>query len=212
MIFLLIGGTLSAAVMLISQFFTSLAGPGLSSRIVISSQTQDLKISILERLRRAIYRMFEPKKKLQRTLFELPDFLDLLAAALASGDGVYSALKRVVPRLNGLLGDELTTTLRALEFGSSLEFELTQLSKRLPQQQLMETCNKLTLAIRRGTPLWRILVEQAEAVRQEINNQLIKQAGRNETRMLIPLVFLILPVTVLFAIYPSLELLNITYL
>jgi tight adherence protein C len=53
--------------------------------------------------------------------------------------------------------------------------------------------------------------EQAASARSEIRNELLTQAGRNETRMLIPLVFLILPITVLFAIYPSLQLLNINY-
>jgi tight adherence protein C len=57
-----------------------------------------------------------------------------------------------------------------------------------------------------------MLSEQALSVRDEIKSRLLRQAGRNETRMLIPLVFLILPVTVLFAIYPSLELLNFGFI
>jgi tight adherence protein C len=57
-----------------------------------------------------------------------------------------------------------------------------------------------------------MLSEQALSVREEIKSRLLRQAGRNETRMLIPLVFLILPVTVLFAIYPSLELLNFGFI
>jgi tight adherence protein C len=57
-----------------------------------------------------------------------------------------------------------------------------------------------------------MLSEQGVSVREEIKSRLLKQAGRNETRMLIPLVFLILPITVLFAIYPSLELLNFGFI
>ncbi len=57
-----------------------------------------------------------------------------------------------------------------------------------------------------------MLSEQALSVRDEIKSRLLRQAGRNETRMLIPLVFLILPVTVWFAIYPSLELLNFGFI
>jgi tight adherence protein C len=33
--------------------------------------------------------------------------------------------------------------------------------------------------------------------------ELIRRAGQNETKMLVPTIFLILPVTVLFAIFPS---------
>jgi tight adherence protein C len=57
-----------------------------------------------------------------------------------------------------------------------------------------------------------MLSEQGVSVREEIKSRLLKQAGKNETRMLIPLVFLILPITVLFAIYPSLELLNFGFI
>jgi tight adherence protein C len=37
----------------------------------------------------------------------------------------------------------------------------------------------------------------------------LKAAGRNELKMLIPLVFLILPVTIAFAVFPSLQLLQL---
>jgi tight adherence protein C len=99
--------------------------------------------------------------------------------------------------------------MKAIELGSSLEEELKTVASRLPQTQLMELCNKLTMTLKRGTSLSHILSEQAQSIRSEIQIQMIKQAGKNETRMMIPLVFLILPVTVLFAIFPSLSFLNI---
>jgi tight adherence protein C len=154
----------------------------------------------------------EPRKRDQQVLFELPDFLELLSVALSSGESIHASLKRVVPRVGGLLGNELSAVLRAIDFGSDIESEFTALARRLPQQQLAETCNKVVISLSRGTPLALMLAQQADSVRQEVVNILIKSAGKNETRMLIPLVFLILPVTVLFAIFPSLQLLNIGYL
>ncbi|MSZ17755.1 MAG: hypothetical protein F2613_02295, partial [Actinobacteria bacterium] len=82
----------------------------------------------------------------------------------------------------------------------------------LPHPQVSEFVNKVSLALERGTPLAQMLTEQGVSVREEIKSRLLKQAGKNETRMLIPLVFLILPITVLFAIYPSLELLNFGFI
>jgi tight adherence protein C len=149
---------------------------------------------------------------MKKAMIELPDFLELLSVALSSGESVYRALHRVVPRLKGVLATELKTSLLALEYGSDLESELSALAERLPQQQVIEMCNKLLMALKRGTPLVLVISEQAETVRQAISSDLMKQAGKNETRMLIPLVFLILPVTVLFAIYPSLQLLSINFL
>jgi len=156
--------------------------------------------------------VFEPKKRNQQVLFELPDFLELLSVALTAGESIYASLKRVVPRVGGVLGKELSATLRAIDFGSDIESELNSLARRVPQQQLIETCNKVVISLRRGTPLALMLAQQSDSVRQEVINLLMKHAGKNETRMLIPLVFLILPVTILFAIYPSLQLLSINYL
>lgn len=149
-------------------------------------------------------------KKAQQALFELPQLIDLIGVAIEAGESVFSALTRVVSRASGLLANEFRYLLEAVNFGSTFEDELNSLARRVAQQQITEFSNKLALALRRGTPLARMLHEQASSVRSEIQNQLAKQAGKNETRMLIPLVFLILPVTVLFAIYPSLQLLNLS--
>lgn len=178
----------------------------LPKEVRANSLRQSINFSI-----HSIRSVFEPKKRLQQVLFELPDFLELFSVALSSGETIHSSLRRVVPRVGGLLGNELSAALRAIDFGSDIESEFNLLAQRLPQQQLVETCNKVVISLRRGTPLALMLAQQADSVRQEVVNEFTKRAGKNETRMLIPLVFLILPVTILFAIYPSLQILNINY-
>ncbi|MEY4559369.1 MAG: hypothetical protein RLZ82_384 [Actinomycetota bacterium] len=145
-------------------------------------------------------------------LFQLPDFLDLFSVALSSGESVHSALSRVVPRMHGVVASEFEQLLLALELGSDFESELTQMSIRNSNNPLSEVANRLLLAIRRGSPIAQLLSNQAAFVRNDLHNQMLKQSGRNETRMLIPLVFLILPVTILFAIFPSLEMLGGVYI
>jgi tight adherence protein C len=152
------------------------------------------------------------RKKLKSAVSELPEILELMSVSLSAGDGLFGALVRVTPRANGVLADSLKEMLAALEIGAELESELERLAHTLPQRQIVEFSSKLAIAFRRGTPLAQMLRSLAESTRAELRNELLKQAGRNETRMLIPLVFLILPVTVLFAIYPSLQLLNIDYI
>lgn len=199
-------------ILMLFVFLLSLRHASLSERLLPSVEIMNFRGSLAERILGIATRTLEPRKKMQKVLFELPDFLELLSVALSSGESVYAALNRVVPRINGVLAIELKATLKALEYGSDLATELAALAQRLPQQQLIEVCNKLMLALRRGTPLAVLLMEQAEAVRQAAGNLITKQAGKNETRMLIPLVFLILPVTVLFAIYPSFQMLSTNYL
>jgi tight adherence protein C len=145
-------------------------------------------------------------------LFELPEVLDLLVVCLRAGGGVYQALQTVVPRASGELAKELSKILLAVKYGSSLSNEIRKLPHSLPHPQFAELSNKVVLSLERGTSLAKMLEDQAQSVRSEIKNQLLVQAGKNETRMLVPLVFLILPVTVLFAIYPSLKLLNFGFI
>jgi tight adherence protein C len=145
-------------------------------------------------------------------LFQLPDFLDLFAVALSSGESVHSALRRVVSRMTGGVAEEFEQLLLALELGSDFETELSQMSVRNANNPLSEVANRLLLAIRRGSPIALLLSNHAAFVRSDLHNQMLKQSGRNETRMLIPLVFLILPVTILFAIFPSLEMLGGIYI
>jgi tight adherence protein C len=62
----------------------------------------------------------------------------------------------------------------------------------------------LTATLERGTPIVDVITAQIADVREEAKQRLIESAGRNEVLMLIPLVFLILPVTIAFAVYPGL--------
>jgi tight adherence protein C len=155
--------------------------------------------------------LFASRRKMQTALFELPDILDLLAVSLSAGDGLYAALSRVAPRASGQVAGQLQEALVSLNFGSTLEVEMALLAERIPHRQVAEFASKVTLALQRGSPLAQLLREQAASARSEIQVQLLKKSGQNETRMMIPLVFLILPVTVLFAVYPSLQLLNLNY-
>jgi tight adherence protein C len=152
------------------------------------------------------------KSKLDRALFELPEVVDLLVVHLRAGDGIYRSFAAVVPRCEGELANQLSRVLLAVQFGAAFGEQVKSVSDAIPQPQVIEFTNKISLALERGTPLAAMLTELAESARAEIKNRLLRQAGKNETRMLIPLVFLILPITVLFAIYPSLELLNFGFI
>ena len=187
-------------------------GKSLSSRLRVPESRQTPLVTSFLVYRDALRARFVSKKRLRAAMAELPEILELMSVALSAGDGLFGALARVIPRSNGVLAEALKQILLALELGADLETELAWLAKTLPQRQIIEFANKLSLALRRGTPLSQMLRSLAESTRSELRNDQLKQAGRNETRMLIPLIFLILPITVLFAVYPSLQLLNIDYI
>ena len=106
-----------------------------------------------------------PKAKLRSALAELPEILEMLVVALTAGDGIFAALASVTPRASGVLPTELQRLFIALELGGDMESELEDLAKRLPQRQVVEFAAKLSVALRRGSPLARMLREQAESAR-----------------------------------------------
>lgn len=193
-------------------YFRSLRSIPLYLKISQVNTPKALEVGILGNLLATLKNRKFPQKQSLEYLFQVPDFLDLFAVALSSGESVHAGLSRVVPRMEGAVAKEFKHLLLALELGSDFETELTQLSIRNTNNPLSEVANRLLLAIRRGSPIALLLSSQATFVRNDLHNQMLKQSGRNETRMLIPLVFLILPVTILFAIFPSLEMLGGIYI
>ena len=133
-------------------------------------------------IRQRFYRAVMPKAKLRSALAELPEILEMLVVALTAGDGIFAALARVTPRASGVLPTEFQRLFIALELGGDMESELEDLAKRLPQRQVVEFAAKLSVALRRGSPLARMLREQAESARADLRNELLRDVGRNETR------------------------------
>jgi tight adherence protein C len=188
----------------------------LASRIGFTTTATKTKAitSNIQQLFELLGRRLQSKssQKISQALFELPEVLDLLIVSLRSGEGIYQSLQMVVPRASGELASELSKCLTAVNYGAALTDEIRKIPNALAHPQFAELANKIVMSLVRGTPLAKMLEDQASSARSEIRNQLLRQAGKNETRMLVPLVFLILPVIVLFAIYPSLKLLNFGFI
>lgn len=139
---------------------------------------------------------------------EIADFSAVLGLLLGNGLPVAVALGWLTPRSNGVLAKEFDILVQNLELGADPVRELEKLARSNHNQQLTELCEKLSLSMTRGAPVSDQLLAHSRAARAQIQRNLLKQAGANETKMLIPVIFLILPVTVLFAIFPSMSLLS----
>lgn len=142
---------------------------------------------------------------------ELPDLIDLACGALLTGQSLHKAIERVASRSNSLVASELQVFLRNVSLGQSLSSELAALCERKPTAAMKEFINKISISIARGTPLAESFEALSASLRERRAFDLLKRAGVNETKMLIPLVALVLPTTVLFALYPSVMVLNIGF-
>jgi tight adherence protein C len=157
-------------------------------------------------------RVSKLSKRMRRQIdAELPDLIDLACGALLTGQSLHAAIERVASRSNSIVASELQVFLRNVSLGQSLSSELAALCERKPTAAMKEFVNKISLSIARGTPLAESFEALSASLRERRGFELLKRAGANETKMLIPLVALVLPTTVLFALYPSVLVLNIGF-
>lgn len=148
------------------------------------------------------------KRREQRMLAEFPTVAELLALAVSAGEGATGALERVCRLSNGELSDELRRCLADARAGANLPTALQGLAERTGLMSLARFVDGIVIAVERGTPLADVLRAQAQDVREDGRRTLMEQGGKKEIVMMIPVVFLILPVTVLFAIYPGVSFLS----
>lgn len=146
----------------------------------------------------------------QQILAEFPTLAELLALAVAAGEGPVTALERVVRRSNGALADDLGRVLAAIRVGEPVGRAFDDLAATTAVPSVARFAQALAVALDRGTPLADVLHAQAADVREAGRRDLIEIAARREIAMMVPVVFLILPVTVLFAFYPGVFGLSLT--
>lgn len=98
----------------------------------------------------------------------------------------------------------MRASIRSSTLGVPLATALTELARRLDISALTRTIDSIVGGLERGTPLAAVLRTQSSEARAEAARRLQEQASSREVAMLVPLIFLILPVTIAFAIFPGL--------
>jgi tight adherence protein C len=140
----------------------------------------------------------------QTLLAEFPVVAELLALAVTAGESPTAAIARVTRLSGGELARELDAALGRARAGRPLVDALQQVADRTSLDSLARFIDGLLVAIERGTPLAEVLRAQAADVRESGKRRLLEAGGRKEIAMMVPVVFLVLPVTVLFALFPGL--------
>lgn len=146
----------------------------------------------------------EVSKRERRMLSEFPTIAEMLALAVGAGEGPVGALDRVTKCSKGELAKELGTALAEARAGASLVTAFENLAARTSLPALGRFVDGIAVAVERGTPLAEVLRAQAVDVREAGKRALLDAGGKKEVAMMVPVVFFILPVTMLFALYPGL--------
>jgi len=146
----------------------------------------------------------------RQILVEFPTLAELLALAVAAGEGPVAALDRVVRRSGGELSRDLAKVLSDIRLGEPVSEAFDRLAATSGLPLVSRFAQGIAVAVERGTPLADVLHAQAADVREAGRRELIEAAARKEVLMMVPVVFLVLPVTVLFAFWPGLIGLSLT--
>ena len=146
----------------------------------------------------------------RQILQEFPTVAELLALAVAAGESPLAALDRVVRRTHGELSAELGNVLAQVRTGTPISRAFDDLASRSGLAVVSRFAEGIAIAVERGTPLAEVLHAQAADVREAGRRELIEVAARKEVFMMVPVVFLVLPVTVLFAFWPGVIGLHLT--
>lgn len=160
-------------------------------------------LGVLGVLARDTYLTTQVRRRERRLLAELPTVAELLALSVAAGEGPAAALDRVARSCRGELAAELERVLGETRAGETLVRALDGLADRTGLLALSRFADGLAVALERGTPLADVLRAQAGDIREAGRRELIESGARREVAMMIPVVFLVLPVTIAFAFYPG---------
>lgn len=141
----------------------------------------------------------------ERIVEEFPTVIELLGLALAAGDSLPRALARVSKRARGELGREWARVMALVELGAPLPPTLRESAARVSAPHVTAFVEHLAQALDRGAPLAEVVAAHARDAKEEYTRGLVDKAGKAEVAMLVPMVLMILPITVIFAVYPGLE-------
>lgn len=135
---------------------------------------------------------------------ELPAAIDLMTLSIVAGESVQAACARIAEVLPYGIGREFGRVTADVRAGAPMIEALEGLAARIPEVGVGRFVDALSTGIEKGSPLADTLRAQADDVREARRRYLLEVGGRREVLMLVPVVFLILPVVVVFALYPGL--------
>jgi len=134
---------------------------------------------------------------------EFPLIVELFAILLTGNQSPATALDHISRRTDGEFSKLLREAVTEISHGANLSQALDLLSARIASPMVRRFCDSLMIAVERGSPLIEVVNRQVEEVRNEERSRLLAAAGKAEIALMIPVVFLILPISVLFALWPS---------
>lgn len=134
---------------------------------------------------------------------DLSKMLQMLSIMISAGESSVAALKYISERSSGRLTALIKASLENYKNNGNLFSTLEYLSSATNSAQVRRLLNAVRVSSERGSPILDTLQNQVRSLNKEIKVNLLNKAGKSEIALLVPVVFLILPTSILFAVWPS---------
>jgi tight adherence protein C len=118
-------------------------------------------------------------------------------------------MERIAITAKGSLSKEFLRVVNQVKSGKPFHLALDEMGRGLESLLIRRFIDSLIIATLRGAPLNEVLQRHAQEAREAQRNRVLGAAAKAEISMMIPVVFLILPISILFALWPSLANLNL---
>ncbi len=140
---------------------------------------------------------------------EFPSLAELMALAVSAGESATGAWTASAAVPAASWPRNFRRSLRRPGQANLWSEALQEFSARTDLAPLVRFVDGIIVAVERGTPLADVLRAQAQDVRDTAKRDLMEAAGKKEIAMMVPLVFGVLPLTVVFAVFPGLAAINL---
>ena len=141
-------------------------------------------------------------KRLQKIDRELPNIIDLLYIAALSGQNIYNSIKVVTEKYNNQISSEFRVFLKQIDFGIGRKEAYINMLHKNNSDSFKSFIFTLQQAENYGSSISELLKQKAEFLRFEISQEIEKKTRLISTKMLFPLIFLILPSFILLVCAP----------
>ena len=131
--------------------------------------------------------------RLQQIDLEMPELVDLLVTTVEAGVGFTGSLQMVARRVEGPLGEELRLALQEQNMGMTIESALQHMLERVDSVSVRAFVQAVLQGQTLGAPIAKVLRDLAIEMRQRRRHAAEERANKAPTKLLFPLIFLILP-------------------
>jgi tight adherence protein C len=161
--------------------------------------------------------LFLTEKRLEREVCthrerlesDFPAVVEMLTLSLSAGESPLVAMERISKMASGSLAQEFGRVIAEVSRGVPFIEALDAMGRRVHSLLVRRFIDALVIAMTRGAPVIDVLHSHAREARDFQRNRVLGAAAKAELSMMIPVVFLILPISILFALWPSLSNLNL---